>query len=61
MKPGPEMLEWLRSRRSVRTFSGEPVPREAMERVMEGAITAPSNTNRQPWKFAVVRDPAMRN
>ena len=54
------MLEWLRSRRSVRTFNSEPVPREVMERVMEGAITAPSNTNRQPWKFAVVRDPAMR-
>ncbi len=54
------MLEWLRSRRSVRTFSPERVPREVMERVMEGAITAPSNTNRQPWKFSVVRDAAMR-
>lgn len=60
MKSGPEMLEWLRSRRSVRTFSTEAVPREVMERVMEGAITAPSNTNRQPWKFAVVREAAMR-
>jgi len=60
MKPGPEMLEWLRSRRSVRTFRAEPVPREVLERVMEGAITAPSNTNRQPWKFAVVCAAAMR-
>ena len=54
------MLEWLRSRRSERTFSAEAVPREVMERVMEGAITAPSNTNRQPWRFAVVRTPALR-
>ena len=60
MKPGPDMLEWLRSRRSVRTFSAEPVAREVLERVMEGAITAPSNTNRQPWRFTVVRDPEMR-
>jgi len=57
---GPEMLEWLRSRRSVRTFTAEPVARDALVRVLEGAITAPSSTNRQPWRFAVVRSPAMR-
>src|SRR5438105_3528697 len=54
------MLDWLRSRRSVRTFTTEPVPRDVMERVLEGAITAPSSTNRQPWRFAVVRAAAMR-
>jgi len=57
---GPEMLEWLRSRRSVRTFTDQPVARDALVRVLEGAITAPSSTNRQPWRFAVVRSPAMR-
>ena len=57
---GPEMLEWLRTRRSVRTFTTQPVAREVMERVLEGAITAPSSTNRQPWRFAVVRARAMR-
>lgn len=57
---GPEMLEWLRSRRSVRTFTAEPVARDVLERVLEGAITAPSSTNRQPWRFAVVRAAAMR-
>jgi nitroreductase len=57
---GPEMLDWLRSRRSVRTFTTEPVPRDVMERVLEGAITAPSSTNRQPWRFAVVRAAGMR-
>lgn len=57
---GPEMLEWLRSRRSVRTFSAEPVARDVLVRVLEGAITAPSSTNRQPWRFAVVRSPALR-
>lgn len=57
---GPEMLEWLRSRRSVRTFTAAPVARDVLERVLEGAITAPSSTNRQPWRFAVVRSAAMR-
>ncbi|MFN0250144.1 MAG: nitroreductase family protein [Kofleriaceae bacterium] len=57
---GPEMLEWLRSRRSVRTFTTEPVAREVIERVFEGATTAPSATNRQPWRFAVVTSPSVR-
>ena len=57
---GPEMLEWLRSRRSVRTFTTEPVARDVLDRIFEGAITAPSATNRQPWRFAVVRAAAMR-
>jgi len=48
------MLDWLRTRRSVRTFTDAPIARELVERVLEGAITAPSSTNRQPWRFAVV-------
>ncbi|HLL24768.1 MAG TPA: nitroreductase family protein [Kofleriaceae bacterium] len=54
------MLAWLRTRRSVRTFTDAPVARDMLERVLEGAITAPSATNRQPWRFAVVRAAAMR-
>lgn len=57
---GPSMLEWLRTRRSVRAFTAEAVDREVMERVMAAAITAPSSTNRQPWRFSVVRSAAMR-
>jgi nitroreductase len=57
---GTEMLEWLQSRRSVRTFSAEPVAKDVLVRVLEGAITAPSSTNRQPWRFAVVRSAGMR-
>lgn len=57
---GPEVLEWLRSRRSVREFSDRPLDRAVLARVLEGATTAPSSTNRQPWRFTVVRAPAMR-
>lgn len=60
MMTGPEMLEWLRSRRSVRTFTDAPVGRDVLERVLEGAISAPSNTNRQPWRFTVVESAKMR-
>jgi coenzyme F420-0:L-glutamate ligase/coenzyme F420-1:gamma-L-glutamate ligase len=57
---GPEVLEWLRSRRSVREFSDRPIGRDVVARVLEGATTAPSSTNRQPWRFTVVRSRAMR-
>jgi nitroreductase len=54
------MLEWLRSRRSVRDFSERPIERDVLARVLEGATTAPSSTNRQPWRFTVVRSRAVR-
>lgn len=54
MKTGEELLSWLRTRRSVRAFRAEPIAREVLERVLQAATTAPSSTNRQPWRFAVV-------
>lgn len=60
MPSGPTMLEWLQSRRSVRAFTDRPVERDMLERVMAGAITAPSSTNRQPWRFTVVCAASMR-
>ncbi len=57
---GPEMLEWLRSRRSVRAFTDQPIDRDVLVRVLDGATTAPSSTNRQPWRFTVVRSRALR-
>jgi coenzyme F420-0:L-glutamate ligase/coenzyme F420-1:gamma-L-glutamate ligase len=51
---GPAHLEWLRTRRSVRTFTGAPVPRDVLERLFAAAGTAPSSSNRQPWRFAAV-------
>lgn len=44
----------LRSRRSIRRFLPEPVPRETVRRILEGAARAPSGHNTQPWKVHVV-------
>jgi len=57
---GPDMFTFLRSRRSVRTFSDKPIDRDLLVRILEAATTAPSSTNRQPWRFAVVTSPALR-
>ncbi|MCC6615897.1 MAG: nitroreductase family protein [Anaerolineae bacterium] len=46
----------LLSRRSIRRYRPEPVPRELIEQALTAAIWAPSAHNRQPWRFAVVTE-----
>jgi len=48
------------SRRSVRDFSPDPVPRELIELAIRTASTAPSGAHRQPWRFVVVGDPGLK-
>ncbi len=50
----------LRRRRTVRDFSPEPVPLDLVEAAIEAAASAPSGANRQPWRFVIVRDPAVK-
>jgi nitroreductase len=54
------VLEIIRDRRSVRRYTGDPVPEAALARVLEAARLAPSAKNLQPWKFVVVRDRATK-
>jgi len=49
----------MRSRRSVRRFLPEAPPRALIEELLEAAITAPSASNKQPWRFFVVGDRAL--
>jgi len=47
-------LDLARSRRSIRRYLDEPVPRELIEKILDAACWAPSAHNRQPWRFAVI-------
>ncbi len=49
-------LALAQSRRSVRAFADRTVPRDILLRVLEAARWAPSNHNRQPWRFLVLED-----
>jgi nitroreductase/NAD-dependent dihydropyrimidine dehydrogenase PreA subunit len=49
---------YLKSRRSVRHYRDEPVPRETIEAILDVARYAPSGGNRQPVGWLVVHDPA---
>jgi iodotyrosine deiodinase len=56
LRRSEELLTLMRSRRSVREFSPDPVPRELIENALRTAGTAPSGANQQPWSFVVVSD-----
>jgi coenzyme F420-0:L-glutamate ligase/coenzyme F420-1:gamma-L-glutamate ligase len=56
----PALYALLGTRRSRRRFSPAPVERAVLERLLAAAVTAPSSTNRQPWRFTVVTEPSRR-
>ncbi len=60
MELGEPFLGFLRSRRTVRQYRTEPVDRAHLEAMLEAARWAPSPHNVQPWRFAVVTDPAVK-
>ena len=51
---GELFLNIVSSRRSMRDFKSEPVPRDIIDSVFGGAQRAPSNCNTQPWFVHVV-------
>ncbi len=51
-----DTFEAIRKRRSVRQFTGAPIPREHLIQIVDAARLAPSGSNRQPWDFIVVTD-----
>jgi len=51
-----EILEAIKTRRSIRRYKTTPVEDKAIELVLEAACQAPSWKNSQCWRFIVVRD-----
>ena len=56
-----QFYEEIRRRRTVREFSGRPVPRSVIEDVLRAAGTAPSGANMQPWHFVAISDPELKH
>lgn len=56
-----DLFEAIAKRRSIRQFRGDhPVDEATVRRILDAAIAAPSAGNGQPWRFFVVRDPALK-
>ncbi|WP_433467487.1 nitroreductase family protein [Spirillospora sp. CA-128828] len=51
-----ETWEALTSRRNVRAYQDESLPREQLDRILEAGRRAPSANNWQPWDFVLVTD-----
>ncbi len=57
---GVDILEAIRTRRSVRKFLDRPVEPEKLQAVLEAAQLAPSWANMQCWRFVVVQNPQVK-
>jgi len=53
-------LQTMSARRTIRSFSPEPVPFELIETAIKTAASAPSGANQQPWRFVVVSEPELK-
>jgi nitroreductase len=51
-----DVLEAIKTRRSVRRFKKERVPPNLLKEVLEAARWAPSARNGQPWRFIIIVD-----
>ncbi|HEY4493698.1 MAG TPA: nitroreductase family protein [Candidatus Paceibacterota bacterium] len=51
-----DFLDILHSRKSVRSFKPDPVPREVVENILDAAVYAPTNCNQQLWNFVIVEN-----
>ena len=52
--------EAIQKRRSIRKYAPDDVPQEMIDQMLEAARLAPSGSNRQPWRFLVVKDKELR-
>ena len=55
-----DVAEAIKRRFSVRNYQDRPVEEKKLKSILEAARLAPSASNRQEWRFIVVRDKARR-
>ena len=51
-----QVLETIKSRRSVRKYQGKQIKDDELEIILEAAIYAPTGHNDQPWHFTIIQD-----
>lgn len=49
-----DVLDAIRTRRTVKSYRPEPVPRDVLERILEVARWAPNHRQTEPWRFRVL-------
>lgn len=51
-----DLLEIMRKRRSIRSYSSEEIPEESLMKVLQAGLLSPSGKAKRPWEFIVIRD-----
>lgn len=51
-----DVLETIKSRRSIRKYRSEQIKQEELDIILEAGIYAPSGHNDQPWHFTVIQN-----
>lgn len=55
-----DILEVIKTRRSIRQYTRDPISEEDINKILEAGRWAPSASNTQPWKFIVLRSQEAR-
>jgi len=56
-----EVLEAIKSRRTIRRFKPNPIDEEKLQMILEAGRWAPSFSNLQPWRFIVIKDQGLKD
>ena len=51
-----DLLEMLKTRRSIREYSDEPIAKDLLEKIVDAGRFAPTARNVQPWEFIVITE-----
>ena len=54
-----ELLDMMRSRRSIRKYTEEEIPEESLTKILQAGLLPESGKAKRPWEFIVVKDKAM--
>jgi len=55
-----EFYDVVKTRRSIRSYKPNEIPKDVLDRIIDAARVAPSGSNRQPWKYVLMKKPELR-
>ena len=50
------LMDTILKRRSIRRYTGEDIPEETLQKILQAGLLAPTSRNLKPWEFYVVQD-----
>ena len=56
-----DLMEAIKGRRSIRKYKPDPIPEDALQKIMDAVRWSPSWANTQCWEMIIVRDPNMKS